>query len=208
MKKEKLTPLPRKRKRPAESENGNAEAAKEGKIPDLSHIAPDLHPLAVPIADLEFLRDNPMDHDDRSIEEMREELRTDGQVSPLIVNVRARPWVVISGNRRLKAMLAEGWQFAAIVKLDLSDEQAAKLSVVLNGLQDTTYNPANLQKALHAVGQLPVGEMVSGLLSRLAEAHKLIPADGRPRHQPGPLDNSDGRRAVVCPSCGHQFEVT
>ena len=201
--KEKLTPVPRRKKVQAAQPEGQAEAP-----PDLTRIAPDLRPLAVRTDYLSFLVDNPMDHDDEEIEDFREILRRRGQLVPLVVNRRPTPAVVIGGNKRLKAVMAEGWEWVAVVTVDLADDDAAALAVELNATQGSKWNKDLLRKTLGRVGKLTLGERTEGLFSRLAEAQKLIPRDPVAPRQPNAQGHSDSKRMVKCPKCEHEFEVT
>lgn len=207
--KPKLTPIPKPGKGKRDATRKVASATPDVATaagPDLSHILEDLRPLAVPTADLEFLADNPLEHDEDEIEQMREELRTHGQVLPLVVNRRKTPPVIVGGNKRLRAALAEGWQWIAVVRLDLDDDEAAAWAVKLNATQGTQWNKDLLKKALNRVGSMSLGERTEGLFSRLAEAQKLIPKDPPAPRQPD--QQSAAKRLVKCPECEHEFEVT
>lgn len=207
MPKAKLTPVPDYRPGKAARQTKARAATPTELPPDLSHIAESLRPLAVRTADLAFLVDNPLDHDEGEIEDMRAVLRRRGQLSPLIVNRRPTPPVVVGGNKRLRAMLAEGWEWAAVVNVDLADDDAAALAIELNATQGTAWNKDLLRKSLELVGKLTLGERTESLFSRLAEAQKLIPKDPPAPRQPS-QDQSAAKRTVTCPACEHEFDVT
>ena len=181
IKKSKLTPIPKYRPGKAARGAGQtaAPSAPSDPAPDLGHIAEALRPLAVRIADMAFLADNALDHDDGEIADMRETLQRRGQLLPLVINRRFTPPVVLGGNKRLRAMLAENWQWAAVVNVDLVDDDAAALALELNATQGQAWNRDLLRKALERVGKLALGERCESLFSRLAEAQKLIPLLGQ-----------------------------
>ena len=215
MVKPKLTPVPNYKPRagrkppPAGSGPGSHPAHGEPAPPDLSHIAAALRPLAVRTADLAFLADNALDHSDDEVEDLREVLRRRGQLLPLIINRRQAPPAVLGGNKRLRAMLAEGWEWAAVVDVDLADDDAAALAVELNATQGQAWNKDLLRKALERVGKLSLGERREALFSRLAEAQKLIPKDPpASRHPSAKPSQSAAKRTATCPQCQHEFEVT
>jgi len=117
--------------------------------PDLQHIAEDLRPLARPIADLQFMEDNPLEHPDEQLAELKASLEKWGQVEPEIVNQwEGREWV-IGGNGRLQAMLDLGWKHAAIVCRQLQPDQAAELAITLNASREKAkWSPTGLKKTL------------------------------------------------------------
>src|SRR5688500_7608194 len=99
-KKERLTPVPTPRKRPAPAAAGKAGRPATGADagPDLGHITPSLRPLAVSVADVAFMAGNPLQHPPEQIEDLKASLRQFGQVEPLVVNRRPTPPVVVGGN--------------------------------------------------------------------------------------------------------------
>jgi hypothetical protein len=116
-----------------------------------------------------------MEHSDDEVTAMRESLRRFGQVGALVINRRHSPPVVVGGNKRLQAILAEGWQTCAVMDVDLPDDEAAALVLTLNATQGVRYVPESLGKMLTRMGSVNIGENMDGVLAKLAEAHKLIP---------------------------------
>lgn len=107
--------------------------------------------MARPIADLQFMENNPLEHPPEQIDELKASLTSFGQVEPEIVNQwEGREWV-IGGNGRLKAMLEMGWTHAAISYETLPPERAAELSVVLNASREKAkWIPEHLKRWLAA----------------------------------------------------------
>jgi len=209
--KAKLTAIPAyKPKAPRRNATRNVASAgaTPNVAPDLGHIAEQLRPLAVRTADLAFMADNPLDHDDDEIEDMRALLRARGQISPLHVNRRTTPPTVIGGNKRLRAMLAEGWEWTAVVELDLGEDDAAALAIELNESQGRDWNKELLAKMLQRVGKLNLGEQRDAMMSRLAEAQKLIPKlDGAAASGVASKTTSQEttKPPTKCPACGHEW---
>ncbi len=201
--KEKLSkvPTPRKAKQPVEQVGQNGETAG----PNLSHIK--LVPRVRPLVELAFMVDNPLDHPDEQIERLRGALRDFGQVEPIVVNVRPAVPVVVGGNGRLKAMLAESWTHAAVAEVDLSDEEAAALAVVLNESRvGSVWNKNHLKAKLAQAAALPrvvspkLREMLDDLRKKQFPDPKA-PAD--PKSQPEPEATLPA--TITCPACQHVF---
>ena len=135
---------------------GGTVAVRTGGVPDLSYIAEDLRPLAVPIAEVAFLVDNPLDHDDDEIADMRDRLRkrsgaTAGGELPAFAARGARR------QQALRAMLAENWQYVAKVRVDLDDVDATQLAIELNVLQGEKWNNDLLVKAFRKFDKAVLG---------------------------------------------------
>tara|TARA_Y100000593_G_C4302228_1_gene333957 strand:+ start:989 stop:1690 length:702 start_codon:yes stop_codon:yes gene_type:complete len=73
---------------------------------------------------------NPRKHDDRNMSAIMQSLREHGQVEPLVVQNSTK--MVVGGNARLQSMKNLGWEEVDVVMLDISDEEARKLSISLN----------------------------------------------------------------------------
>lgn len=84
----------------------------------------------VALEDLVEDPNNPRTHPLQNLMAIRDSLQRFGQVEPLVV--RAGLGVVIGGNGRLSVMREMGWDSAEVVELELTDQQAAALSVALN----------------------------------------------------------------------------
>jgi hypothetical protein len=197
--KEKLTPIPRNSSRKPRENPRAQNAANQCKgaslgtnspgPPDLSHLLA-MNVRAVPLADVAFLPDNPLEHSEESVEDMRDRLRTRGQIVALVLNKRHTPPVVVGGNKRLRAMLAENWTHGAFVEVDLPDEDAMALALELNALQDQSWSKDLLTKAMKRLDGITLGARMDGLMARLSEAQKLIPrlggdgTSGAPDHGP------------------------
>jgi ParB-like chromosome segregation protein Spo0J len=84
----------------------------------------------LPLAQLSRDPKNARLHPDRNLEAIRASLMEFGQVEPLVVRKKTKQ--VIGGNGRLEVMEALGWKTADVVMLDISEEKAAALGIVLN----------------------------------------------------------------------------
>src|SRR5262245_28982840 len=99
--------------------------------PDLSHIAPGLRHLAVPVSQLTLMVGNPRAHPAKNLEAIKAALVEYGQVETILVNRRGQPWEVIHGNGRLQAALELGWSHVAAHIIDVDDGTAKAMAVVL-----------------------------------------------------------------------------
>lgn len=100
--------------------------------------------------------ENPRSHDQRNLDSIKASLEAHGQVEPLVV--QASTGMVIAGNGRMEAMLSMGWEEAQVVKLDVSDADARRLSIRLNRSAELAgWNEDVLSKQLQELEQL-VGE--------------------------------------------------
>ena len=169
---EKLTPIPEPKKRPA----GRQVEVQAPAPPDLSHIAESLRGLAVPLADVSFMVGNAVRHPDKQVEELRASLRTFGQVEAIVVNRRELPSVVIGGNGRLQAMLAEGWTHGAVCFVDLPRERANALSLALNRTADGREWDRDALDALLRDVNTGCDERLDQLLSELAGEQGIVTA--------------------------------
>src|SRR5260370_38652443 len=119
---------------------------------DLSHIAPGLRPLAMPVAELSLMVGNPRSHPTKNLEAIKAALVDYGQVETILVNRRKQPWEVIHGNGRLQAALELGWSHVAANIVDVDDTVAKAMAVVLNRTGELAeWNKEELDKLLHEV---------------------------------------------------------
>ena len=94
--------------------------------------------LTVEYVSVELLDPNPWNpnvQDDRTANAERESIETYGFIDP--VTVRVHPddpgrWQIIDGEHRVREAVALGHTTAPVVVLDVDDEQAKKLTVILN----------------------------------------------------------------------------
>ncbi len=93
---------------------------------------------------------NSRKHGERNLATIRASLEQFGQVEPLVV--QARTGVVIGGNGRLATMRKMGIQEVDIVEVDLTDVQAAALSIALNRTAELAeWNIEALAKAVAGI---------------------------------------------------------
>lgn len=101
----------------------------------------------VPIASLVPDPINPRDHDSKNLAAIRESLMSFGQVEPLVV--QRSSGMVIGGNGRLSQMRSLGWTTADVVRVDLDDAAARRLSIALNRSAELgRWNERNLRAEL------------------------------------------------------------
>lgn len=176
--KEKQTPVPRRKAKP-EPVGESPSSADPSAPPDLSHITPGLRPLARPIGELQFHPKNPRKHSEKNLASIRASLRQNGQLFSLLASDRTGMLVVIAGNGRLAAALAEGWTHLAVeVRSDFSQAKENQIAIADNrSAEEADWDGANLAEMLR---DLDTGNDpdLDRMMCELAEAEKLIPADG------------------------------
>lgn len=207
MAKEKLTPVPRRStKRPATKPTASPEAQVPDVAPSLDHITESLRDKAVPVADIAFLVGNCLKHPEAQIEELKASLRVYGQVEPLIVNRRPTPAVVIGGNGRLQAALSLGWSHVAVTFVDLPDDKANALAVVLNRSQEGSQWDNEALDAMMRNMNTGNDPVLDAMMADLAKDQGLVPAeDPEPANQRGPSDTAATFKVeVVCPNADAQ----
>lgn len=190
--KEKLSSIPRPTRKPTgpAAREAVASCKLDGEtqvMPDLSHLAESLRPLAVPLSDLAFMVGNAVKHPEKQLGEIKASLKQFGQVEPLVVNRRKSPPEVIGGNGRLAGMLSLGWQFAAAVFVDLDDKAANTLSLALNRTSDgREWDRDALTKMMTELQDdagkfaIDAGEL-DQMMADLAKAEKLFAEPEKPK---------------------------
>jgi DNA modification methylase len=117
---------------------------------DLDHIAEQLRPLAVDIADLVLDPANARKHPEANIEAIKGSLAVYGQRKPLVVNRRTR--AVEAGNGTLEAARDLGWKKIAVVFVDDDPATAAGFSIADNRTAElATWDQEALDKLLREV---------------------------------------------------------
>lgn len=131
--------------------------------------------ITVAVADLELDPHNLRAHGPESIKACMDSLTAFGQVEPLVVQKSSMR--VIGGNGRLLAMRQLGWKTCYINPLDIDDNRAKALSIVLNRTGEKSHWDA---AALSQIDEIIAGmddaeianllDELAGELSREAEA--------------------------------------
>jgi DNA modification methylase len=98
--------------------------------PTLSHIAEQLRPLAVPLADLVLDPANARKHPEDNLEAIKGSLVVYGQRKPVVVNKRTG--AVEAGNGTVEAARALGWTHVAAVYVDDDSATAAGFAIADN----------------------------------------------------------------------------
>ncbi len=84
----------------------------------------------VPLASLKLDPRNAKVHGERNLAVIRASFEKFGQVEPLVVNKRTGQ--VVGGHGRVTVMQEMGWTETKIVEVDLDDQAATELALVLN----------------------------------------------------------------------------
>jgi len=167
-------------------------------------IAPALKDLAIPIAELWSLPDNPREGDVGAVAVSLDRL---GQRKPIVTQVRTinrrKRRVVIAGNHTLAAARSLGWDMIAVVDADdLSTLEGDAYAIADNRTSDrATYD----------------SDLLASALSNIASAEDLLEATGydgddidvllAPPPPPGefPEFGDDLPTDHTCPQCGYEF---
>ncbi len=178
-------------------------------------------------SELALMVGNPRAHPVENLEAIKAALREFGQVETILVNSRKKPWEVIHGNGRLQAALELGWTHVAANIIDVDDNTAKAMAIVLNRTGElATWNKEELDKLLREV---QTSEKLSAMLAELAKDQGLSigiepPEDPGPQVDraaelqekwqtaPGqlwliPSRTVPPRKVVTCPHCDHEQEV-
>lgn len=103
-----------------------------------------------PLASLELDQENDREHPADNLAVIRASLEQWGQLEPLVVQQSSGR--VIGGNGRLLVMRDLGWSSAAIVELDVNDDEARAIAHVLNRSGDLA--AWNVERVQSTVGAL------------------------------------------------------
>lgn len=166
--------------------------------------APQLTPVRRKLAELKHYPGNARRGD---VEAIRHSLRTLGQFRPLAV--QASTDYVITGNHTMDGMIAEGWEEADVIVLDVDDDTARKIVLADNRTSDLGgYDERALLTLLREVGEDLEGtgydtDDFDDLLASIQEADADSPADlgGAPAGSAGAYGpDSDGTNTRATPS--------
>jgi hypothetical protein len=143
--------------------------------PDLSHITPGLHALAVPIGEVFFDPANARLHSEKNLDAIRGSLAAYKQVKPIVV--RRADNVVIAGNGTLSAALSMGFSHIAAVFVDLSHAASAGLAIADNRTSDLSeFDKDALDKLLREVSTNGEAKL-DAMLAELASEVGIVPAE-------------------------------
>jgi DNA modification methylase len=155
-------------------------------VPDLSYIAEQLRPLAVPCSDLVLDPANARRHPEPNLEAIKASLRVYGQRKPVVANRRTR--TIEAGNGTLQAALALGWSHLAVVYVDDDPMTAAGFSIADNRTAELAeWDRAALDKLLSEIKTNdPVLDQMLADLGRSVE--QVRPGRTDPDEVPEPPD--------------------
>lgn len=145
------------------------------------------------LAELKLNPKNCRKHDERDLLVLAASLERWGQVEPLVV--QKATGLIIGGNGRLEAMLSIGWHECEIAEVDVTDEQAVSLGIVLNRSAElSSWNTEAVEQALHEI-QMD-DPVLCDMFDHLAQVLKIVPG----------VDPEPTKPAVhTCPACGHSW---
>jgi hypothetical protein len=156
-------------------------------VPDLSHIAEALRPLAIPCSSLNPDPDNARLHSEENIEAIMKSLAEFGQDQPLVVQKQGM--IVRTGNGRLQAAGRLGWKWIAAFVVDEDDVRAVARAIADNRAAElATWDEEKLAQLLQSIRE--VGEIdleVTGFSQ--ADIDQLLPLDIPQDEVPEPPDD-------------------
>lgn len=173
--------------------------------PDLSHIAEQLRPLALPVARLKHLPDNARLHDAaKDVAAIAASLTRFGQQKPLVA---LKDGTVFAGNGTLEAAMSLGWTHVAVnVTRFASIDEARAYALADNRTAELSrWDHQKLGELLTSLSDVSVS--VTGLGWNDAELKMLMTADYEP---PAPSDGglaSENGRAHSIPLTHDQYET-
>ena len=113
---------------------------------------------------------------ENAIESLAESIKQNGLISPLTVRKAKKGYMLVAGERRLRALKLLGRQYAPCIVLDIEDKASATLAIIEN-LQREDLNPFEQAEAIYTLiskwglTQSEAAEKLS--LSQSAVANKL-----------------------------------
>jgi DNA modification methylase len=181
---------------------------------DLSHIAEQLRPLAVPCSELILDPSNARRHPEVNLEALKGSLRIYGQRKPVVVNRRSR--TIEAGNGTLQAGLALGWSHLAVVYVDDDPMTAAGFSIADNRTAELAeWDRAALDKLLREIrtNDPVLDQMLADLGASLGEVREgqtdpdeVPEPPDEPLTRPGDLWLLGGHR-LCCGDAGKAEDV-
>jgi DNA modification methylase len=156
-------------------------------IPDLSHIAEALRPLAIRCSSINFDSANARLHSEENIEAIMRSLSEFGQDQPIVVQKQGM--IARKGNGRLEAANRLGLEWIAAVVVDENDVAAAARAIADNRSAElATWDQEKLAQLLQSIRE--AGEIdlaVTGFSQ--ADLEQLLPLDVPDDQVPEPPEN-------------------
>jgi DNA modification methylase len=170
------------------------ETAPSVGVPDLSHIAEPLRPLAVPVTHLRLDPDNARTHPEKNLEAIRGSLVEYGQRTPLVVN--RRTGFVEKGNGTLQAALSLGWTHLAAIFVEDDPGRAAGYALADNRSAELAgWDQEKLEALLKQTEGLVDDPRVQEMLAELGNSiGRIRPGRTDPDEVPEPPDEP-----ITCP---------
>lgn len=134
----------------------------------LSHITPDLRPLAVPLDGLQPDPANARTHGTEDLSALSGSLRQYGQRSPLVVNRESS--IVLKGNGTLAAARGLGWTHLAVVWVEDDPHTAAGYAIADNRTAELAgWDTDRLKTLLAELDSETLSAELAGLFDGLAD---------------------------------------
>ena len=173
---------------------------------DLTHIAEDLRPLAVPMGELRLDARNARTHDERNIRAIAASLRQFGQLKPIVV--QRATGTIEAGNGTYLAAQSLGWTHLAAVRVDHDPAAATGFAVADNRTAElAAWDQTVLQQLLGEIeGQQP--DLYEALLLAELAPSPEPPAAGAGDGEGGPQFSATYQLMVACTDEGDQHRLS
>ncbi len=154
------------------AESGSADSSETASGQHGNGIATDLLPLATPLTDLYRMPGNPRRGDVEAVKRSYVEF---GQVKPIVCR---RDGMIVAGNHQYLAAQALGWTEMAVVRVDLTDDEAAALNLADNRTSELgTYDPTDLLAMIEQVQEAGDADLLAAISysdEAIAEIRKAL----------------------------------
>jgi hypothetical protein len=176
--------------------------------PDLSHITPELRPLAKPLDRYRGWPGNPKKH---ATADLRASFRDHGQLRPVLAWLGtgpadpADPPIIVAGHGFVEAMTDEGVTHGAVVEAYMPYEQARRFMLGDNRwAQKGGFDDDALMEMLTRMQGEPNGLIGTGYDDDFVQDQLDRMSGAKPKKK----DGTEGEMMLTCPACGHTWSGT
>jgi len=154
--------------------------------------------IAAPLDQLKLDPHNANEHNAENMAAIADSLRKFGQVEPLVV--QESTGMVIGGNGRLVVMRQMKWPTAFVNPLDITDDDAMELGIVLNRSSELSKrNVKQLTENLARLAHVAGGDLAKACIGYDASdiRQRLDAISAPPRPPPSEGDGTEGAAALT-----------
>jgi ParB/RepB/Spo0J family partition protein len=164
----------------------------------------------VEVARCDVLKRNPQHLTPKTMARLKESIRRDGFVAPILVRPVGDRYEVVSGNHRFMALRESGAVEVAAVVKSMDDETAQRLALNLNLIHgDPTAEqlaPFLAELSDEVLSQIHLTDaLLDDVKTFDAELSERLAELEAPASIATPAKGSETQSTVRCPECGHSF---